>query len=222
MKGDDLRQERTQRGRDDLVTRRREMLVVGEERARPFERHGLEFSMHLLTELDKRALSPAEAAACAAFLNFAASGADVFSRARPDGHFTASCWLVSSDGERVLLTHHRKLGRWLQLGGHADDDSDLAAVCLREAQEESGIAGLEVEAQVFDIDAHAIPSRALESAHTHWDVRFVVHCRDSERWELSDESLALAWKPIVELAVDPAADASLRRMAHKWLLRSAR
>ena len=66
-----------------------------------------------------------------------------FARAHPDccertllvGHFTGSAWLVSADGERVLLTHHRKLGRWLQLGGHADGDGDLAQVALREAEE---------------------------------------------------------------------------------------
>src|SRR5690606_26123820 len=60
-----------------------------------------------------------------------------FRRERLAGHFTASCWLVDGAGARVLLTHHRKLGRWLQLGGHADGDRDLARVALREAEEES-------------------------------------------------------------------------------------
>lgn len=175
-------------------------------------------TLDLLHEYARR--HPAEAAASAAFLAFAASGTDTYSRARPDGHFTASCWLVSANGERVLLTHHRKLGRWLQLGGHADDDSDLAAVCLREAEEESGLARLEVEPQIFDIDAHVIPARGADPEHIHWDVRFVVHCRASEQWQLSDESLALAWVPIAEIAADPGADESLRRMAGKWLRRT--
>ena len=162
---------------------------------------------------------PTEAASSRAFLGFAASGPDVYSRGRADGHFTASCWLVSGNRERVLLTHHRKLGRWLQLGGHADDDSDLAGVCLREAQEESGLVGLVVEPQIFDIDAHTIPARAADPEHIHWDVRFVVHCRASEQWQLSEESLALAWVTIAALAADPAADESLKRMAQKWLAR---
>ncbi len=172
-------------------------------------------TLDLLRDYARR--HPTESGACAAFLDFAASGCDMYSRSRIDGHFTASCWLVSGDGERVLLTHHRKLGRWLQLGGHADDDSDLAAVCLREAEEESGLQGLEVEPRIFDIDAHTIPARAVDPEHIHWDVRFVVRCRAAEQWQLSDESLALAWVPIAALAADPSADESLRRMAGKWL-----
>lgn len=153
------------------------------------------------------------------FVGFAQSGPDVFERSRSDGHFTASCWLVSGDGQRVLLTHHRKLGRWLQLGGHADGDSDLARVALREAQEESGLMELDLEPGIFDIDAHLIPARGSEPAHVHWDVRFVLRCRGAEEFAVSAESLALAWVPIDHLRQDSAADPSLRRMAGKWWAR---
>jgi hypothetical protein len=51
------------------------------------------------------------------------------------GHLTGSAWLIDSTGQRVLLTHHRKLGRWIQLGGHADGEADLLAVAVREARE---------------------------------------------------------------------------------------
>lgn len=155
-----------------------------------------------------------------AFAAFARSGGNVFERTRTDGHFTASCWLVSADGRRALLTHHRKLGRWLQLGGHADGDPDLAGVALREAQEESGLPRLDVESEIYDIDAHRIPARADEPEHIHWDVRFVVRCSGDEAFTVSDESHALAWVAIADLAADAAADASLRRMAAKWLQRS--
>jgi 8-oxo-dGTP pyrophosphatase MutT (NUDIX family) len=160
---------------------------------------------------------PAEAATCERFLEFARGGPDCFERSRQDGHFTASCWLVSADGLRVLLTHHRKLGRWLQLGGHADGDPDLNAVCLREAEEESGLVGLTADDEIFDLDAHTIPARAHEPEHIHWDVRFVVRCTASEEFAISDESLALAWLPIAAIAEDESADVSLRRMARKWL-----
>lgn len=160
---------------------------------------------------------PEEAAAVAAFASFARSGQDVFARSRSDGHFTASCWLVSADGERVLLTHHRKLDRWLQLGGHADGEPDLVQVALREAEEESGLTGLLIDAEIFDIDAHLIPARPNEPAHVHWDVRFVVRCTGDERFAVSAESLALAWVTIAEVHGDAAADASLRRMAGKWI-----
>ncbi len=171
----------------------------------------------LLSMLDVYAARhPQEQAAIAAFAAFARSGADTYERTRSDGHFTASCWLVSGDGQRVLLTHHRKLGRWLQLGGHADGDPDLVQVALREASEESGLTDLAIVPEIYDIDAHLIPARGSEPAHTHWDVRFVLRCRGSENFSVSAESLALAWVPIIEVLRDGGADPSLRRMAAKW------
>jgi 8-oxo-dGTP pyrophosphatase MutT (NUDIX family) len=151
------------------------------------------------------------------FRHFLGESPDAFQRWHPPGHFTGSAWLVSADGERVLLTHHRKLGRWLQLGGHADGDADLREVALREAHEESGLDALAVEAEIFDMDRHAIPARGADPEHWHYDVRFVVRATGDEAFAVSEESLALAWKPVAEMAGDPSADESLRRMARKWL-----
>ncbi len=159
-------------------------------------------------------------AVAAVFATFLDSSPEVFHRHHPPGHFTGSAWLVSNDGEHVLLTHHRKLGRWLQLGGHADGDRDLARVALREAEEESGLADLQVEPAIFDLDRHWIPARGNEPGHWHYDVRYVVRTTGSERFAVSDESLALAWMPIEALVADPATDASLRRMAQRWMARS--
>lgn len=153
------------------------------------------------------------------FLDFLRSHADVYERRHAIGHFTASSLLVSADGARVLLTHHRKLGLWLQPGGHADGDDDLARVALREAQEETGVPALRVESDVFDIDRHRIPARGDEPEHWHYDVRYVVRAGTDERFVVSEESHALAWRPVAEVAVDPAMDGSLRRMARKWLAR---
>jgi 8-oxo-dGTP pyrophosphatase MutT (NUDIX family) len=157
----------------------------------------------------------------AVFRDFLASAPEVFERSHRPGHFTGSAWLVSGDGERVLLTHHRKLGRWLQLGGHADGDGDLARVALREAQEESGLASLVVESSIFDLDRHRIPARGDEPAHWHYDVRYVVHATGREAFVVGAESLALAWRSVRELASASSADASLRRMAKLWLARLA-
>ncbi len=147
---------------------------------------------------------------------------DCFLRSRLDAHFTGSAWLVSADGRRVLLTHHRKLGRWLQLGGHADGDRDLARVALREAEEESGLAGLVVEQEIFDLDRHWIPERGEVPGHWHYDVRFVVHARGSEDFVVSEESHALAWREVADIAADAYSDESLRRMALRWLGRQRR
>ena len=155
------------------------------------------------------------------FLAFLDSAPDVFERRHPAGHFTGSAWLVSADGERALLTHHRKLDRWLQLGGHADGDADLRAVALREAEEESGLAGLTVESEVFDLDRHWIPARGAEPGHWHYDVRYVVRAGASEDFFVSEESLALAWWDVKRLATEAGIDASLQRMARRWLATTA-
>jgi 8-oxo-dGTP pyrophosphatase MutT (NUDIX family) len=153
------------------------------------------------------------------FVEWLAVGQRAFERGSLDAHFTGSAWLVSADGARVLLTHHRKLDRWLQLGGHADGDTDLARVALREAEEESGLDDLSVLPEPFDLDRHRIPARGDEPEHWHYDVRYVVRAGAHERFVLSEESHALAWRSIREIAGDPGSDVSLRRMAHKWLLR---
>ncbi|MDW2981052.1 MAG: NUDIX hydrolase [Rhodanobacter sp.] len=158
-----------------------------------------------------------ESATVTQFETFLHTHADAFERGNLAGHFTGSAWLVSADGGRVLLMHHRKLDRWLQPGGHADGDADLARVALREAQEETGVAGLRVEGGIFDLDRHRIPARGSEPEHWHYDVRYVVHADADERFTINQESRALAWRPVAEVAGDESLDASLQRMARKWL-----
>jgi 8-oxo-dGTP pyrophosphatase MutT (NUDIX family) len=162
---------------------------------------------------------PDEAATASLFGELLGDGADAFVRERLAGHFTASCWLVSADGTRTLLTHHRKLGLWLQLGGHADGERDLRIAALREAEEESGLPGLSIESGIFDLDRHWIPEHKDVPAHWHYDVRYVVRAGAEEGYVVSDESHDLAWRSIAELADDAGADASVRRMAGKWLAR---
>lgn len=170
--------------------------------------------------VDYRRRWPAETAV-GCFEEFLATEPDAFARELAVGHFTGSAWLVSADGRRVLLTHHRKLGLWLQLGGHADGDSDLVRVALREAEEESGLSGLSIEPEIFDLDRHRIPARGADPEHWHYDVRFVVRAGADEEFVVSQESHALAWREIAEVANDAAADASVRRMAGKWVSRAA-
>ena len=157
------------------------------------------------------------------FATLADEGHIAYTREREAGHFTASSWLVSADGRRTLLTHHRKLGRWLQLGGHADGDRDMANVALKEAQEESGLPGLSVKRDtIFDLDRHWIPARREVPGHWHHDVRYVVRAGADERFTVSAESHDLAWREIADIAADAASDDSMRRMAAKWLARTDR
>jgi 8-oxo-dGTP pyrophosphatase MutT (NUDIX family) len=101
-----------------------------------------------------------------------------FDRAIPEGHLTGSAITVSADGASVLLLHHRKLDRWLQPGGHGDPGETTGEeVALREAFEESGIAGLSLHPAAprpLDVDVHDIPARGSEPAHEHLDLRYLV------------------------------------------------
>lgn len=138
------------------------------------------------------------------------------------GHLTASAWIVSSDRERFLLAHHRKLGRWLQLGGHADGETDLRAVALREAQEESGMRAFEFAAPApipFDVDVHRIPAYGSEPSHDHHDIRFLLQAHPDQELACSEESTALRWFDEPELE-SVAADESVLRLGRKarvWL-----
>lgn len=163
---------------------------------------------------------PGEAEVADAFDALLGDPEDPFVRDRLAGHFTASAWLVDRAGERLLMTHHRKLDRWLQLGGHADGDRDLAAVALKEAEEESGLTGLVVEPEPFDLDRHWIPARGDVPGHWHYDVRYVVRATAGEAFAVSEESHALAWRPIAALFDEPGLDPSILRMAAKWRDRS--
>lgn len=152
------------------------------------------------------------------FVDFVTRNVRCFERDLAEGHVTGSAWLVDRRGERVLLTHHRKLGRWLQLGGHSDGNPRPLGVALREAQEESGLAARPLSVEIFDLDIHRIPARGGDPAHLHYDVRFALQAAAGEAFRVSGESLALAWVPIDRLS-EHTDEESVLRMGRKWLAR---
>ena len=133
------------------------------------------------------------------------------------GHITGSAWVLNVAGDAVLLTHHRKLGIWVQLGGHSDGDPDTAAVALKEAEEESGLRVTALEPRIFDLDIHAIPARKGDPEHFHFDVRFAFQAA-ADNFVVSEESLDLAWVPIQTLE-EYTQELSMLRMRDKWLNR---
>lgn len=145
--------------------------------------------------LQYRSTHPDRAAEAQRILDFVQSTPDCFCRSHAAGHITGSAWLQNPNGDKVLLTLHRKLGRWLQPGGHADGCSNTLATALREATEESGIEGIyPVHTEIFDIDIHRIPARpqAGEAEHLHYDIRYLLQA-PHENFRISAESITLAW-----------------------------
>lgn len=171
----------------------------------------------LLRAHARRELDEHEAAMAAEMIRFVETEPNCAERTLAQGHLTGSAWIVDPSRTRTLLTHHRKLGKWLQLGGHADGDLDLLAVALREGREESGLATLRpVARELFDVDRHWIPPRETEPGHWHYDLRFLVEADPSEPLVLSDESHELAWIEIRRMA-EYNPEESMLRMARKTL-----
>ena len=166
-----------------------------------------------LTDYARRC--PEEAATAEQFLEFVEGHEDCFERSCIPGHVTGSAWLVDPTRTALLMTHHKKLDMWLQLGGHSDGDPDTQAVALREAEEESGLAVMALSEQILDVDIHEIPARGQEPAHLHYDVRFALVARN-RNFTVSDESNALAWVPIDGLETYTT-ETSILRMREKWV-----
>ncbi len=144
-------------------------------------------------------------------LSFLMDHPEALQRTCEEGHLTASALVIRAEGECGLLTLHRKLGRWLQVGGHCDGDGNLAAVALREAVEESGVEDLEVDPRPIDLDMHRIPAHKGEPEHWHLDTRFLAYAPPRAKLRMSDESLDLRWVGVDELrAIDT--DESVRRL----------
>ncbi len=148
-------------------------------------------------------------------LDFVQHNPDAFLRSSTMGHFTASAWILNQTLDKALLMHHRKLNKWLQLGGHCDGDDNLIRVAHKEAQEESGIDQINmVSDTIFDIDIHLIPARTHEPMHYHYDVRFLFQTLDSIPLIINHESRGLAWVKFDDIHT-LTEENSVLRMAYK-------
>lgn len=138
-----------------------------------------------------------------------------FDKDNPVGHVTGSCLLVNPQMDRVVLTLHRKLGKWIQLGGHSDGEPYTDQVAMREAMEESGLTKLsfhpDLKGMPIDIDIHSIPAYQQTPAHLHYDVRFLI-LSATDDLKISEESFDLAWFSLEEAQTKNAEKSMLRQL----------
>jgi 8-oxo-dGTP pyrophosphatase MutT (NUDIX family) len=162
-------------------------------------------------------LQTAESALIERFTEFVVSDAACFERSNMYGHITGSAWISSPNFDKILLMHHTKLDKWIQLGGHADGNHDVLKVALREAEEESGIFNLIVLSKsIFDLDIHQIPEIGDEPSHLHFDVRFAL-LAPTLFFVKNSESKALKWVAVEDIP-KYSNEPSILRMAEKWVL----
>ncbi len=149
-------------------------------------------------------LDATEAAHLAATLHFLETcDSNPLSRDTPEGHITASCLAIHPTDASMVVLWHKKIGRWLQPGGHVEDtDASVADASLRELCEESGATAADVRAflGIVDVDVHPIPAHKDQPEHFHYDVRFGFVM--STTWEPGEGS---QWMPAEQVAatLDP-------------------
>jgi 8-oxo-dGTP pyrophosphatase MutT (NUDIX family) len=138
-----------------------------------------------------------------------------FQRDHLPGHITGSAFIVDESKSFTLLTHHAKLNKWLQPGGHADGDENIFRVALREAEEETGLKNFSLAlATIFDIDIHTIPARKDFPQHQHYDIRILLQASRKENFTITEESNDLAWISLDDVPAMTGND-SIVRMVEK-------
>jgi 8-oxo-dGTP pyrophosphatase MutT (NUDIX family) len=136
-------------------------------------------------------------------------------RSNEGGHITASAWVLDHARAHALLVFHARLEKWLQPGGHIDaGDADVLSAARRETLEETGLHAQPVHLAIFDVDAHPIPGRKREPAHTHYDIRFLLEARRDLKPVVSPESRDVRWVRLEEVA-QLNTDHSVTRLVEK-------
>jgi 8-oxo-dGTP pyrophosphatase MutT (NUDIX family) len=160
--------------------------LVGSSEPRAAWHHVAPIHVEELTEVKRR------------FFELTALEPDALDRSATPGHLTGSALVFNHDATETLLLFHTKLQRWLQPGGHADGEANLARVALKEATEETGIEGLEIVDPAIDLDIHNVAKPGTPEV-LHYDVRFLVFAPEGAQPRGNHESQDIRWVSLADL-----------------------
>jgi 8-oxo-dGTP pyrophosphatase MutT (NUDIX family) len=148
-------------------------------------------------------------------IHFIENNKDFCTKNNTKGHITGSAWVIDNTQKNALLIHHKKLNKWLQMGGHIENqDITIFDTALREAKEESGITNFIIKEEIFDIDIHTIPQKNEVPEHLHYDIRILLICNETNFEHLQKEEInAIQWFSIEDLL--QSENESIQRMAQK-------
>ena len=136
-------------------------------------------------------------------LRFAQEHPDGLLRSNLTGHFTVSAWIVDPARERVLFCYHNIYRSWSWVGGHADGESDLAAVALREAREETGVDGRLAQEGAFSLEILTVDGHEKRGvyvpSHLHYDLTYLVEADETAPLRVRvDENSGVRWFAFTE------------------------
>lgn len=130
---------------------------------------------------------------------------DIYLRENELVHITASAWIVNADRTRVLMAYHNIMQSWAWLGGHADGETDLLKVALKEAHEESGVRNIRpvseslYSVEMLTVDGHVKRGKYVNS-HLHLNATYLLEADETDELSVkADENSGVKWIPINEV-----------------------
>ena len=138
-------------------------------------------------------------------LNYIDNFDDVLTRQNEYGHFTSSAFVLNKDRSKILMTYHNIYNSWTWVGGHSDGDSDLLAVAMKEAREETGIKNVApilndiYSLEIACVNGHEKRGKYVAS-HVHLNVTYLLESDENETLSIKeDENKGVRWVPIEEI-----------------------
>ena len=171
----------------------------------------------LLQQIKKYQLNyPQEIATTKKFIDFIQNNQDCFSPQLEKGHITASGFILNQKKDSCLLIFHQKLKKWLQPGGHLENETPQSAV-LREVYEETGLKFLSFfQKEIFDLDIHFIPNYKNIKSHLHFDIRYLLYEKNSQKIKKNRESSDICWVKLDKIK-EYTTEKSILRMQSKTI-----